>query len=260
MSDLDLEHVLALYREHAADLRLLRDQQRALYARHGWSRGQRTLPFRGAQLVLERLGRDALARGSMRPRLDDVEAEVLYLLARMARPRTAVEISPGGGWSTTWLLSALRDNGAGSLSSYDVTDRAARLVPRGLGEGRWSFVQGDVRSAALPERIDFLLLDSDHGAAFAAWYLDAVLPRVATGAPVAVHDVFHVADPQTAPKTGEDRVVLDWLDANGVPWLTLSPLSAPDAAARVAALRAELGLGDPIHFDRLDTMVFFRAP
>jgi predicted O-methyltransferase YrrM len=254
------DEILELYVRFADDLRAVRDQQAALYARRGWSRLQRSLPHRAVRFALAEVGRDALAPQSMRPRLDDVEAEILYLLVRAARPNQVVEISPGGGWSTTWLLSALRDNGAGTLSSYDVVDRSRRLVPGELAAGRWTFVLGDAKAAVLPQPIGFLLLDSEHTAEFARWYLAEVVPRVAPGSFVAVHDVFHTADPDTRPRTGEDEAILDWLDAHRIPWTTASPLRNPVAFDALGELRRRLGFGSPIHFGEANTMLFFRTP
>jgi predicted O-methyltransferase YrrM len=254
------DEILELYPRFADDLRAVREQQAALYARHGWSRLQRSVPHRAVRFALAALGRDALAPRSMRPRLDDVEAEILYLLVRAAQPKHVVEISPGGGWSTTWLLSALRDNGAGELSSYDVVDRSRRLVPPDLAAGRWTLVLGDAKAAVLPPTVDFLLLDSEHTAEFARWYLAEVVPRVRPGSFVAVHDVFHTADPQARPQTGEDSTILDWLDRHEIPWTTAAPARNPAGSDQLARVRRELGFDASIHFSDANTMLFFRTP
>jgi len=56
------------------------------------------------------------------PHFDDIEAEITYLLIRAFRPKTLVKISPLGGWSTSWILNAIRDNNYGTLYSYDLVD------------------------------------------------------------------------------------------------------------------------------------------
>ncbi|MCD9878427.1 class I SAM-dependent methyltransferase [Streptomyces guryensis] len=37
-----------------------------------------------------------------------------------------MEIGTFLGWSTTWILQALKDNGTGHLYSYDIVDHVAR--------------------------------------------------------------------------------------------------------------------------------------
>lgn len=46
------------------------------------------------------------AHPSMKTQLDDVEAEITYLLLRHVRPAKVVEIGSLHGWSTSWLLRA----------------------------------------------------------------------------------------------------------------------------------------------------------
>ena len=98
---MDLAAATDLYRKYADDLAAVRDEQR------------RRLP-------------------GIRAQLDDVEAELTYLRLRELRPSTVVEIGTFHGWSTTWLLSALRDNGVGRLLSYDVVDHVVRSVPKAV--------------------------------------------------------------------------------------------------------------------------------
>src|SRR4051812_36088788 len=73
--------LIAWYREFAPDLRVAREEQREL-----------------------------LAQRPLRPRLDDLEAEIAYLTVRALRPRAVLELGGDRGWSTTWLLRALRDS------------------------------------------------------------------------------------------------------------------------------------------------------
>ena len=55
-----------------------------------------------------------------------------------------MELGTFQGWSTTWILRALRDNGHGHLHSFDQVDAVLRTVPADLADGRWTFVPGDV--------------------------------------------------------------------------------------------------------------------
>ena len=58
-------------------------------------------------------------QGKLRPGMnvlsDDVECELSYLLIRHLKPNSVVDIGANEGWSTSWLLHAVKDNGAGPL-------------------------------------------------------------------------------------------------------------------------------------------------
>ncbi len=109
MEEITTDLVTDLYREHRADLDRVRHEQR-------------------------RLRRDDTA---MKAQLDDIEAEITYLLLRHARPETVIEIGTFHGWSTTWILRALRDNDRGQLHSFDLLDEVRRHVPAGSVVLRW---------------------------------------------------------------------------------------------------------------------------
>jgi predicted O-methyltransferase YrrM len=194
--------------------------------------------------------------------LDDLEAEISYLLVRHFRPETLVEISPCGGWSSAWLLHALRDNGSGSLFSFDLVDLAPKNVPEELARGRWTFVQGDIRAHVdrLPPSIDYVFMDSDHSSAFCRWYIETIFRRLAPGTPVSVHDVFGGA--ACDPDGGEPEVILEWLRAVGVPFLTVSRAD-PSARAEVESVKRALGLEGVVHSadeQRDNPMIFFEIP
>ena len=190
----------------------------------------------------------------MNPQLDDVEAELTYLRIRALRPQAVVELGAFRGWSTTWILRALRDNGSGSLTSFDLVDDSRRFVPAELTD-RWQLVVGDVRTrlAAIPERVDYLFVDADHGASFARWYLAELMPRVSGGG--SVHDVFHAPDPGRSG--GEPAVVIEWLQQQGIAWMTPSRLAPGEVADRIAEVRRRLGFERQIHFGDHNSMVFF---
>src|SRR6266540_3945006 len=177
----DIETVVRLYRTYADDLRVAREAQRELRYQY-----------------------------PLKPKLDDIEAELTYLAVREVRPATVVEIGAFHGWSTTWILRALRDNGAGHLTTFDLVDPATRTVPAALSEERWTFVHGDVRRQLhrLPPRPGYVFVDAAHTAGFARWYTRRLLPRLADGTPVSVHDVYHGRRPWPV---SEGSVVLAWL-------------------------------------------------
>jgi predicted O-methyltransferase YrrM len=195
---------------------------------------------------------------TMRAQLDDIEAEITYLLLRELRPMKVVEIGALHGWSTTWILRALRDTGHGHLHTVDRVDHSVRQVPPDLSAGRWTFVHGDVRRRTdrLPRDIDYLFVDAAHSARFARWYFDRLLPHLAPETSVSVHDVFHHRRPWLF---SEGAVVLRRLADRGIPYFTAAPAAAPDVHARLQRHRVRLGLVEPIGSRTANPMVFFRT-
>lgn len=232
---IDAAYASGLYRAHRDALGAAREAQRALLAAGGGAKAQ----------------------------LDDVEAELTYLFVRDRAPRTVVELGALHGWSTTWILRALRDNertgAGGALHSFDLVDRAARTVPDDLAAGRWTFHHGDVRAnlREFPDDIGYLFIDAAHTAGFARWYIERVFPRVPPGTPVSVHDVFHRRRPKPF---SEGAVITSWLAERGVPYFTASAARAPEDRARLTAVKRELGLDAPVRAPRRDPMLFFRMP
>jgi predicted O-methyltransferase YrrM len=192
---------------------------------------------------------------SLRAQLDDIEAEITYLLIREFRPAAVVEIGCLHGWSTSWILRALSDNGGGRLHSFDMNDTVTRMVPPALADGRWTFVGGDVRRhrARLPADIDYLFIDAAHSARFARWYIRNLFPVLAPGTPVSVHDVFHRSRP--LPFT-EGSVLLNWLRRDDHGYFTASPARARPVYERLRRLRAEIGIAD-IRAGTRNPMLFF---
>lgn len=231
MTLIDLAHVCELYREYASDLASVGVAQRA-YAK--------------------------TMRSTMTPQLDDLEAEITYLLLRATKPAAVVELGTFHGWSTSWILSALRDNGSGHLHSFDLIDNVVRNVPRDLAEGRWTFVLGDIRQTVeqVPAETGYLFVDAAHTGRFARWYLDHLFPRIPSGSTVSVHDVFHF---RTTLPLHEGRVVVRWLDGHGVPFFTPSRARARAEFDALNALRSELGLL-PVRGGGDNPMIFFTMP
>lgn len=225
---LDLEHVSGLYRQFTDDLITVRSEQRELRRR----------------------------RPMMRAQLDDIEAEITYLLIRAQKPETVIEIGSLHGWSTNWMLRALRDNGTGHLHTHDLIDNARHNVSDDLADNRWTFHRGDARSRLTGHQyaIDHLYIDAAHTRRFAHWYLNSLVPTVDPGVPVSVHDVFHRRRPWPF---SEGRAVLDWLAARDIEYLTPSPAADPGAHRHLLALRAELGITDTVHTGTHNPMLFF---
>ncbi|WP_411144451.1 class I SAM-dependent methyltransferase [Streptomyces sp. x-80] len=233
MAAITVEYVRTLYVKYAEDLRKVRDAQRQLLRDRG---------------------------KSMKAQLDDFEAEVTYLLLRDLRPETVVEVGTFHGWSTQWLLSALRDNGTGHLYSFDIVDTVVRNVPGELAAERWTFTKGDVRDhlAEVPATTDYLFIDADHGARFARWYIENLFAAVPAGTPTSVHDVFHGARPKPF---SEGSVILRWLAERGIEFFTPSTARAPEVTRQLAVTKGEVGLDEPVRGDSdHNPMVFFTLP
>lgn len=222
-----LDLVRSLYREHTEALRAAKDAQRAHRNAHP----------------------------AMKTQLDDVEAEITYLLLRHLRPEKVVEIGSLHGWSTSWILRALADNGTGKLTTIDLIGNATKTVPHALAKGRWEFRQGDARTlaGAVLSDVDYLFIDADHGARFARWYLSDVFPKI--DAAVSVHDVFHRATP--LPFT-EGTEVVRWLGKTQTPYFTAARARAKHAYACLDELRRELGVDSAVHTGRDNPMIYFR--
>ncbi|RJQ74694.1 class I SAM-dependent methyltransferase [Pseudonocardiaceae bacterium YIM PH 21723] len=231
MPEATFEFIAKLYRRYADELAAARSRQQAFLA----------------------------ANPQVKAQLDDIEAEITYLLLREHEPRVVVEIGTFHGWSTTWILQALADNGRGELRSFDIVDHAVHNVPAELAGDRWTFHQGDVRQRtdAIPADTDYLFIDAAHSMRFANWYIDNLFPRVRSGIPVSVHDVFHG---RWAKPFTEGPVILRWLSGKQVPYFTASAARARTDYRRLMALKQELGLADPVRTSTHNPMIFFTLP
>ncbi len=266
---LTLSVIIELYHEYETELKTVRASLAQIYAEKKSRHDRFLLKVGGAllpvlpDLLLRPLRRaDRLIRSSaptLRPSFDDVEAEVTYLLIRRTRPQVVVEISPSGGWSSLWILSALRDNGRGRLYSYDLVDDATRNIPIVLAAQHWTFIRGDVRQAlpSLPRPIDYLFIDSDHSAAFADWYLEKVFPLLGPDAIVSIDDVFRRPGDRPA-EFGEGQRIRQWLTGNGVDYLSFSPYAGATNYEQAMRVKSELGMDCPIHTSTDNPCVLFR--
>lgn len=230
--ELNLEYIIELYEKYRDDLENVRDDQRAFHQAKG---------------------------SAITPQLDDLEAEITYLLLREHQPRNVIEIGTFYGWSTTWILSALRDNGHGRLISFDIVDHVLTHVPPALAKNRWTFTKGDVRGkiARIPQETDYLFMDAAHNGWFARWYISHLFPRLRPHIPVSVHDVFHQR--YALPFT-EGAVVLKWLSNNNTDFFTASPARAPRTHHALHQTKKQLDLDTPIRHNTNNPMIFFRLP
>lgn len=178
-----IDYMVPLYQKYGTDLAAVWDKQLVRYEEQ----------FRGNAFF------------------DDIEAEWLYLLVRHIRPTVAIEMSPGVGWSTSWILEGLHDNAHGHLTGFDIAPSPESRLPSVL---RWNFVAGDIRDNMheVPGSIDFLLVDSDHSEPFGSWIINTMLPRVRPGGIGCVHDIYNWRD----GGTGEMIAAFDFCKNRGI--------------------------------------------
>lgn len=196
---------------------------------------------------------------ALRPRLDDVEAELTYLRLRVARPSLVVQVGCRDGWSTAWILRALRDNGHGRLVSFNRTNLLDDVIHEGLAADRWDLVLGDVRdrTAEIPRPIDYLFVDGESSAGFARWYLPNLVAGLAPGAPVGIGGVFAHHRPRPF---GEAALIVKWLDRNHIDYFTAAPAREPVIHRQLNRVRWALGFNDDLGGSDRNPMVFFDAP
>jgi len=79
----------------------------------------------------------------------DFDLETLYLLIRLFKPRVIVETGVLYGASSSFILEALKENGAGKLYSIDLPNRENKLpkdfLVRGAVKDKWELLIGDVK-------------------------------------------------------------------------------------------------------------------
>ncbi len=156
---------------------------------------------------------------------DWIEAQILYVLIRCAKPKLVVEISPHHGYSTGFILLAMNKNDRGRLFSFDLEQtlhkHAARNFERaGIDSSRQQFYAGDVRDtceAVLPGAVDLLFVDSDHSYAFAEWYIANLYPRVAQNGLIHAHDVLKYGVRPHLGDRGEGKALWEFIQRRQIP-------------------------------------------
>ena len=141
-----------------------------------------------------------------------MQAPLLYVLTRIARPRWIVETGISSGFSARIFLEALRRNGDGGrldsigIDTFGVAfDRLADpnamrgkkigwLVPPELAD-HWTLHVGTSQEklpallASRPEPLDLFLHDSLHKYPTMSWEYSTAWPRIPPGGYLASHDV-----------------------------------------------------------------------
>lgn len=148
--------------------------------------------------------------------IEDAEGEAYYCLLRALRPRHVTETGVANGHSTFVVLSALDDNGRGTLTSVDVSDGVGALVPERL-RGIWRLVVMGRRSVKRELRAelnfdgpcDVFIHDSDHSYGWQAFEYATAWPNVRTGGLLLSDDVdTSYAFRDFVSRTGADAFVL----------------------------------------------------
>jgi len=130
--------------------------------------------------------------------------EVLYLMIRALRPSVVLETGTAAGFSTAFMLQALKDNREGdlfSISLHDMIDtgypdqrgqvdlirtlttpRIGDVIPSGL-RGRWHLTEGKTQTELEPllrriGPIGMFFRDDDHKAELMHWEFSAVWDRL----------------------------------------------------------------------------------
>jgi predicted O-methyltransferase YrrM len=125
----------------------------------------------------------------------EVEGKVLYALTRVLRPRLIVELGTRFGCSTAHFASALTLNGGeGRIIIVDIGQGQARDVEQSGFSERIEFVQAsaaDYVETDMPEGVDLLFEDSDHGTDTTrrVWLAGAV--KLNPGGLLLSHDADH---------------------------------------------------------------------
>lgn len=188
------------------------------------------------------------------------ERRILYMMVRHLAPELIVEFSPKRGLSTAHMALALEHNGRGRVLSFELGYRHVRRAYRNLKDHglshRVEFILGDVReelpraldrAGAAGAGIEFVFIDSDHGAEFARWYLEALVPSVRRDGIAHVHDIL--TDPLTPrgelplPPNGEELEVRQFLAVRRDDYEWLSVGDCVHDPAYLATVRA-FGGGD----------------
>lgn len=226
----DLQFVLGLYKKYLQQLQSVKRQQQILFS------------------IRNSIG--------LIPQMCDLDAEITYLRIRERKPSTVIEISPGSGWSTSWILHALKDNGNGLLYSYDLVDDSTRVIPRQLSANRWKFYKGDIKhNLGLLPSTEYLFLDADHSKEFTNWYINNLFPLLDAGTSVSVQGII-----KWAHETGweeESMVLSSWLAEKGIDCMTVSKALVNKGYDEICVARVEIGLDKMIQSSNYNSMIFF---
>jgi len=141
------------------------------------------------------------------------EAELLYLCVRSLKPSLVFETGTGAGFSTTYILQALKENDYGKLYSIDFfkeEEECGWIIPTDL-KNRWMLIKGSsgqVMHPLLSElgQIDVFVHDSDHSYENMINEFRTAWPYLRKGGIFLAHDV------------GRNDALFDFCDEVNLPW------------------------------------------
>lgn len=137
------------------------------------------------------------------PQSDDIEIAVSYFRIRSARPQVVWECAPANGYSSLYILHAIRDTGHGHLYSFgqEPTEEVTRMMRECCPDVMhlWTYVQGDVErffnffdvitkmGVAAP---NYVYLDALHERWFGQMYAEKLLRKLQNHTFVSIHDAY----------------------------------------------------------------------
>lgn len=147
------------------------------------------------------------------PQTDDLEMSISYLRLRATAPKVVWECAPADGWSSLFILQALKDNGHGHLYSFGLekektvftymnkccSDLSALWSYReGYLQdftGKYDFQHGkggfkDSKGYVEVPMPDYVYMDALHTYDFGKMYADVLLSKLNGHAHVSMHDAF----------------------------------------------------------------------
>lgn len=142
------------------------------------------------------ISQEATAQNLPPASLYPIEGWLLFLLAKIARIQTAVEIGTLGGYSASWLARALPADG--KLYTLELDEERAEIARNSLalaGFGdKVDVIVGDALAslAQITEPVDLLFIDADKTQYPA--YLDWAVEHMPSGALILAHNAFAQGD------------------------------------------------------------------
>jgi predicted O-methyltransferase YrrM len=212
-------------------------------------------------IIQRRIQQSRITQNDFDPCFDDFESELLYMTVREFTPDYSIEFSPYKGYSTTWILSALKKNNRGRLTSFDIEDNSYNGIRNCNLTEKWDLKVEDViiNFPKMPfDKIDFALIDSDHSREFTKKYIDGFLYPLHKEAiiqnkvvPIITHDIFWEG---TNP-TEEGEEVLDFLKHINRDYLTASKFFSDHQ--KIIKLREHYGINGKLHEPDSNPSIFF---
>jgi len=156
------------------------------------------------------------------------QSMALYAMVRAHKPKIVMECGCGHGWSSQWILHALKNNGVGYLYSFDILHDHiiyARELSKDFRD-ICEFIEGDAtpslscafgmiggieKYSTMPDSwkdtmgktlrkvgyADFLFMDGHHNYEFGKWWTTSVIQYLSKGGVIAIHDIGNLEDPST---------------------------------------------------------------